>query len=99
MPRGVLMPVLGLEVGHHTKLPIRFRFSLDAGLLAHPRMLAVGADHAFRADRLAVGQRELYGVGFHFETGGGMRERLHRVGKAQRGFQRALDQRRFGNPR
>lgn len=93
------MPVLGLEVGDHAQLAIRLRVGADAGLLAHPRLLAVGADHAFGANRLSVGQRQAHGIGLHLEAGGGVGEGLDGMGEPQRGFQRALDQGRFGNPR
>ncbi len=99
LPRGVLVPVLGLEVGDHAQLAVRLCVSGDTGLLAHPRLPAVGADHAFGADRLPIGQRQAHGIGFHLETCGGMGEGLYGMGEPQRSFQRALDQRRLGNPR
>lgn len=74
LPRSILIPMLDLEVGYHTKLPVWLRFGPDVGLLACPKMPAVGTDHALRPDRLPIYQRQLYNVGPYFETGDGMRE-------------------------
>ncbi|CAM2149187.1 hypothetical protein PT2222_210028 [Paraburkholderia tropica] len=87
------------EIGDHAGLPIVAAFDRRADLRAHPRVRAVRAHGQIGFDRAAVREADHGGGGIHVER---LRARVdpREVGlEMQRGVHRALDQRRFGDPR
>ena len=93
------MRLFGLEIGDHAGLPVVAPVHLRADLRAHPRMRAVRADHQIGFEHVAVGETDARAVGGEVQRLSARVDPGEIRLEAQRRIQRALDHRRFDDPR